>query len=190
MARHQDGTILLRSNRFYVRYQDGDKKPIVFLAVKDADHWIRRRKNKRELSEKLEALRDKVMRQVNDRHGAPASQNVTSMTIGEFWEESFVPSWKDRELHASTTDGYTKTWDLYLKDHLSKRRLIDYRTPDASKFLTSLVTERKLGRNTLAHCRALMSNVFTHAKNHGLIASNPIHDVKIMARVRAPKATE
>jgi integrase len=190
MPRHQDGTIILRSNQFYVRYTEGDKRPIAFLAAKDADHWTRRRKNKLELSEKLEAIREKVMRQVNERHGAHSSTNISSTTIGEFWDESFVPSWKDRELHASTTAGYSKTWSLYLEDHLSKRKLIDYRTPDASKFLTSLVTEKKLGRNTLAHCRALMSNVFAHAKNHGLIASNPIHDVKIMAKVRAPKATE
>jgi len=190
MARHQDGTILLRSNRFYVRYQDGDKKPIVFLAVKDADHWIRRRKNKKELSEKLEALRDKVMRQVNDRHGAHASTNITSMTIGEFWEEEFRQSMLDRKLAASTKAGYEKTWKLYLSDHLSKRRLIDYTTPDASKFLKSLVTENDLNSNTLAHCRALMSNIFALAVVNGLVGKNPIHDAKVVAAVREPNATE
>jgi len=130
------------------------------------------------------------MRQVNDRHGAHASTNITSMTIGEFWEEEFRQSMLDRKLAASTKAGYEKTWKLYLSDHLSKRRLIDYTTPDASKFLKSLVTENDLNSNTLAHCRALMSNIFALAVVNGLVGKNPIHDAKVVAAVREPNATE
>lgn len=193
MSRHQDGTIILRSNRFYVRYTDGDKKPIVFLAVKDADHWTRRRGKKLQLSDKLEASRERVMSAVNARQGNPASHNAISLTIGEFWDSEFLKSLKDRELAASTIAGYEKTWKFYLEPHLAKRKLAEYGTPDASKFLTRLATEKRkngakgLNSNTLDHCRALMSNIFALAVVHGLIVENPVKNSKIVAAKREPR---
>lgn len=191
MSRHQHGTIIQRSGKFYVRYTGADgARPIIFLAVKDADHWTRRRKKKLELSDKLEAARDRVMSAVNARLGASPDRNASSMTVGEFWEKSFVPSWTDRKLASSTVSGYQSVWDYYLEPHLAKRILCQYTTPDASRFLTSLVTERDLNSNSLAHCRALMSNLFSHAQNHGLILANPIAGVKVMAKVRGPRKGE
>lgn len=187
MSRHQDGTIILRSNRFYVRYTDGDKKPIVFLAVKDAHHWTRRRGKRLQISDRLEAARARVMSTVNAQLGAPASRNATSITIGEFWEESFLKSLAERKLAASTIAGYEKTWKFYLEPHLAKRKLVEYSTPDASKFLKSLVTERDLNTNTLAHCRALMSNLFALAVVDGLVVENPVKKAKVVAAIRGPK---
>jgi integrase len=187
MPRHQTGTILLRSKRFYVRYTDGDKKPIVFLAAKDADHWTRRRGKRLELSEKLETARERVMGAVNSRLGAPASRNATSISINEFWDTEFVKSLEDRKLASSTIAGYVKTYALYLKPAIGAKKLVEYTTPDASKFLKGLVTEKKLNTNTLAHCRALMSNVFALAVVNGLIPSNPISGAKVMAKANPPR---
>jgi integrase len=72
-----------------------------------------------------------------------------------------------------------------LKVELETRVLDSYRTVDGSRFLTSLTS--RLGRNALAHARSLASGIFTHALNLGLIETNPWHDVKVLAKVRAPR---
>ncbi|MGA8619651.1 MAG: site-specific integrase [Candidatus Sulfotelmatobacter sp.] len=56
---------------------------------------------------------------------------------------------------------------------------------DGSKFLTGLAA--RLNRNSLAHVRSLCSGIFSHATSLGLIDRNPFRDVKVLAKVRAPK---
>src|SRR5262245_55958326 len=109
--RHQKGTIIERSNAFYVRYytddsENGSRKVTVKLCNADQDHWSRRRGKKTVYSDSIKQLRDEHMLAVNSTRGtAHASQHARSLTIGEFWKKTFKPSWTDRKLRESTIDG-------------------------------------------------------------------------------------
>lgn len=194
MPRHQKGSLIVKGDKFYVRFytedtENGSKKVMAFLCDVDQEHWHERRRKKLIVSDKVKLLRDQFMLKVNANRGV-ATTTRGNPTVGEFWEQTFKPSFGPRGLRASTVHGYDKTWNLYVKAHLEKWKVREYRTPTASRFLTSLVTDKNLGRNTLSHVRACMSSIFAHAVNHGLIDVNPIAGVKIMARVRAPEPTE
>lgn len=99
MARHQRGTIILRSSKFYVRYPTGGKKVAVYLCDEDGEHWARRRRGRLEVSPSVQRKRDEHMLRVNEDHGArrPVSK---PLTFAQFWTEHFVPSMKTRALAA------------------------------------------------------------------------------------------
>jgi len=192
--RHQRGQLIVKGSKFYVRYytentDNGSKKVMRFLCDVDKEHWHERRRRRLVVSDAVRRAHDQFMLKVNENRGVTATA-VGNPTVGEFWEETFKPSFAARGLRPSTVHGYEKTWDLYVKHHLEKWKVREYRTPTGSRFLTSLATEKKLGRNTLSHVRACMSSIFAHAVNHGLIDVNPIAGVKIMAKVKAPQPTE
>jgi integrase len=105
-------------------------------------------------------------------------------TIGEFFEATYLP-WAKETLRYSTWSGSARRWKHYLEEHVSDIALTRYRTVDGSRFLTSLAAKRN--RNSLAHVRSLLSCIFSHALNLGLVENNPMHDVKVLARVRPPK---
>ena len=188
--RYQRGTIIERSGVFYVRYYTDDgTKTTTRLCTVDKEHWFERRRKKLIVADSVKQLRDRVMLEVNARRGR-SMPGGASTTVQDFWDETYVPWWKDRKLRASTMRGYEKTWTTYVQDHLGPRKLGEYRTVDATQFLTRLVKDRNLNRNTLAHVRALMSVLFAHAVSLGLIERNPVHGAKVLAKVPEPKATE
>ena len=190
--RHSRGTIIERSGVFYVRYYtddsgNGSRKATVRLCAVDKEHWFERRKRKLIVSDAVKQLRDKVMVEVNASRG---QLRKSDLTVQEFWDEVYVPSWKDRKLRSSTTRGYEKTWTTYVQDHLANFKLSEYRTADVTQFLTHLVRKRDLNRNTIAHVRALMSALFAHAVSLGIIERNPVAGADVLAKVRAPEKTE
>jgi integrase len=194
MPRHQKGSLIVKSEKFYVRFyttdtDNGSQKVMAYLCDVDKEHWYERRRNKLAVSDQVKQLRDQFMLKVNANRGVPQTR-VGNPTVGEFWDQTFKPSLTVRGLRPSTILGYDKIWNGDLKSHLEKWKVREYRTPTASRFLTALATERNLGRNTLSHVRACMSSIFSHAVNHGLIDVNPIAGVKIMAKVRRPEPTE
>ncbi|MGH9642329.1 MAG: hypothetical protein ACRD3Q_07865 [Terriglobales bacterium] len=169
--RHSRGTIIERSGIFYVRYYtddsaNGSRKATARLCAVDKEHWFMRRKGKLVVSDAVKQARDRAMLEVNASRG---QLRKSDLTVQEFWNEVYVPSWKDRKLRSSTINGYTKTWTTYLDDHLGGVKLSEYGTADATRFLTQIVKKRDLGRNTLAHVRALMSAIFAHAVSLGII---------------------
>jgi len=194
--RHSRGTIIERSNILYVRYytddsENGSRKATARLCAVDKEHWFERRKRKLIVSDAVKQLRDQVMLEVNRKRGQHTNHD---MTVQEFWDQVYVPSWADRQLRSSTRRGYEKTWSTYVQAHLGKRRLAEYATKDATNFLTQLVRRGKRGdglsQTTHAHVKALMSAVFAHAVSLGLIEHNPIKGAKLLTKARAPRPTE
>jgi len=189
MSRHQRGSIILRSKKFYVRYTVDGKKVAVFLCDEDRDHWARRRRGKLEVSASVQRKRDEQMLRVNDAHGA-RRPTQKRLTFTEFWSEYFVPSFGPRNLSPRTIKGYKETWTLYLEPSLKDRRLDEFHAPDVSQLLTRLVTEKDLGKNTLAHARALLSSIFAIAMSMGFARANPVAGVKVLADPRQPEKRE
>jgi len=181
--RYQTGTVYERSGVFYVRYYrteliDGKPQRVQrseFLCDRDDKHYSKTCKAVRQKQEDF-------MRGVNAQ--TPRQAQRRDQLVTEFWEKTYLP-WVESEKRASTINGYKGIWNQRLKDHFEGRMLADYQTVDGSQYLTALAKE-KLGRRTIAHIRSLASGIFSHAVNLGLLDSNPWHEVKILAKVKAP----
>lgn len=107
--------------------------------------------------------------------------------VTEFWHRTYLP-YLERTTKASTLHGYKKVWSQHLVLHLAGFTLRVYKMVDATRFLTSLA-ERGLGTRTVAHVRSLLSGLFRHALQTGLIESNPVRDAGSLTPARMPDAT-
>jgi len=183
--REQKGTVVKRSDGFYIRY------------YKDGDGGSRTKVTERlcDLDANAATLRTRqrsFMTGINNAQQIALSSptEAAPLTIGGFWSATYLP-WAKNNLRYSTSRGYKKLWEQYLKDALDEEQLSTYRTIDATEFLTKLAA--KLNRNSLAHVRSLMSGIFTLAANSkgangkALVDQNPMRDVKVLVKVRRPK---
>ena len=79
---------------------------------------------------------------------------------------------------------------MYLRPRLTKITLRDFRCVDATNLLADIHREHKLGRATLRHCKALLSVIFAHAKQAGILdGENPAQDAGIPRAAEASKPT-
>jgi integrase len=186
--RKQQGTIVERSNAFWVRfYRDG----VDGARVKVTERLCDKTKEFFTVdSTSVKLLRDAHMAQINAEHhkeiSAPAPlPQEAPLTIGAFVLTTYLP-WVKENRRFSTHRGYKNIWEQYLKTEMESKPMGSYRTVDGSKFLTGLAS--RLNRNSLAHIRSLCSGIFSHATSLGLVDRNPFNrDLKILAKVRPPK---
>jgi integrase len=181
--RYQTGTVYERSDVFYIRYYRTELIGGKSTRAQRSE-WLCDRDDKH-YSKTCKAVRQKqedFMRGVNAQ--SPRQTQRRDQLVTEFWANTYLP-WVEAEKRASTIGGYKGIWSQRLKEHFDGRMLGEYQTVDGSQYLTALAKE-KLGRRTIAHIRSLASGVFSHAVNLGLLDSNPWHEVKILAKVKAP----
>jgi integrase len=177
--REQTGTVVKRSDGFYIRYyKDGDgvrtkvTERLCDLTVLDL--------------KKRTLLARSHMSAINNAHHASLRSTAPApvLTVGAFWEKVYQP-WVKKNKRFSTHRGYEGVWNLYVKAELATHPINTYRTIDASEFLTGLTT--RLNAKSLSHVRALMSGIFAHAANtkdandNPYVDRNPIRDVKVLA---------
>ena len=148
------------------------------LAEKDDVHYSPK-------SSALKRLMAEHMVAVNNR---AHSESGPDQLASDFFEETYRP-WCEANKKHSTSLSYKHIWPQHLAEHFGGRALGSYRTNDASKFLTSLA-EKGYGRNTISHARSLMSGMFSHAVNLGLLAANPMRDAKALSKMKPPGETE
>jgi integrase len=181
--RHQTGYIFQSaSGSFHIRYYSTEivnGQPVRvqkshLLCRKDARHFSKSCKAVRLLAEDF-------MRTVN------TGSHEGDLRIADFWETTYLPFVK-QNMKSSTVTGYEQIWNQHLKAHFNGTLLSEYKTHLASAFLYSLTTSQ--GRQTLNHIRSLMSGIFSHAVNMGLITVNPMTGCRILGKVRPPKPTE
>jgi integrase len=180
--RYQTGSVYERCGAFFIRYYRTELRAGQLKRTQRMEHLCD--KDDKHYSKTCRAVRQKqeeFMHAVNSQSPKRVSRD---QPITEFWEQTYFPYVKEN-LRASTSSGYKAIWEQRLKDHVAGRTLQDYQTVDGSQYLTALAKE-KLGRRTIAHVRSLASGMFSHAVNLGLLDSNPWHEVKILAKVKAP----
>jgi integrase len=175
--KHQQGSVWLRGSSFYVRYYGPDRRQKTeFLCKKDDKHHSRTCKPVRDLAAK-------VVARVNS--GVAAASE--SPSVREFWDGTYLP-FAEKNLRPSTVDSYKDLWDRHLKPHFDGARLGEYKSSDATEFLTALAG--CLGRNSLNHVRSLMSGIFSHACALGKAERNPMREAKVLGRARVPGQTD
>jgi integrase len=189
-ARHQQGHLYaVKSSNgkpasFHVRYrvvEMVDGQPVrVQRSTKLAD------RDDRFTSLSCKALliaKDDFMATVN---GTTARQE--DLLITEFWDTTYLVHIQ-REMKPSTLNGYLKIYSKYLSPAFKGLRFSEVTCSTVTKMLTGFVRKHNLSTQSLAHIRSLMSGMFRHAKQLGLIAMNPVHDATSLTKTKASKET-
>ena len=182
MRREQNGTIILRSGKWYVSYWQ-QRNINGTVERKRVTHYLGEKK--RGNKDDIEAGCKRFMATVNTNTCAVKPEYV--LTIVDFVDSVCMP-WVTANKRAATVNGYEKLWKTHLKEHFGNVLLRDYQPRHATVFLTKLA-EKGMGLNAVSHVRSLMSGVFRHAAALGYTAANPIHLAKVLVTPRAPKAT-
>jgi integrase len=130
----------------------------------------------------VQPLLDEKLKQVNAQRKSPAARkNIaeSTLSVGEYWTECFWP-YAQREFKPSTCNGYKTLWKMYLETRLTATTMRDFRCVTATKLLLAIYDEHKLGKCTLKHCKSLLSAIFRHAKQNGVLdGENPLRDAGI-----------
>ncbi len=185
MRREQNGSIILRSGKWYATYWER-RNINGTVERKRLTHYLGEKttRGKRPPSS-IEAECKQHMATINANTQAVKPEHV--VTITDFVDTVYLP-WVRANKQPSTTHGYEQIWNANLKPHFGSMLLRDYQPSNATVFLTQLA-ERGLGLNAVNHTRALMSGIFRHAAALGYITSNPIHLAKLLVAPAAPKET-
>ncbi len=133
----------------------------------------------------VETILQEKLKPLND-----GKQTVEStMSVAKFGDEVFLPH-ADKETRPSTAHGYRSNWLRYLRPRLQKITVRDFRCVDATRLLADIHRAHDLNMTTMKHLKALLSGIFTYAKQLGAIDGvNPVTDAGISRKVRAPKPT-
>jgi integrase len=117
---------------------------------------------------------------------AEPKQAGADVLLSDFWDRTYLP-FTEQNLKTSTVTGYKQIWQQHLRAHFGETKLTDYRTSTASKFLLTLTP--RLGLRSLNHVRSLMSGIFSHAVNLGMLEVNPMVGCKILGKVKSAQPT-
>src|SRR5271157_3816915 len=169
MRREQNGTIILRSSKWYVSYWE-QRSVNGTVERKRVTHYLREKTTRgKHPPADIEDDCKRHMATVNANTCAVKPEHV--LTIVDFVDSVYMP-WVRANKRAATVNGYEKIWKAQLKDHFASGLLRDYQPRIATALLTKLA-EKGMGLNAVSHVRSLMSGVFKHAAALGYVNANP-----------------
>lgn len=182
--REQTGSVVKRSDGFYIRYyKDGDGN--VRTKVTELLCDLSTPEKKRTL------LQHSHMSAINNAHHtalkSPTAE-APAMTVGAFYQTVYLP-WLKANRRFSTVRGYEIVWKLYVRPELEITPLHTFTTIDACDLLDRTVTVKKLNQNTLASVKSLCSGIFSKAcrtKGSG-VTVNPWREASESVKVRKAK---
>lgn len=181
-GRHQTGYIWKKGHFWYGRWYED-----VFV-----DGSVRRKPRAKKLApyndryrteKDVRPILDEILRPINSGQSSPHG----TMTVAKFYEVSFYPHIK-AERKPSTAVAYDSIWQPYLSPLLQDHILRDFRCVDATNVLAAIHKKHEVGRKTLRNCKALLSSVFTYAKQTGVLDGiNPVKDAAIPSKAAKAK---
>jgi len=125
------------------------------------------------------------LRPINEGRARPES----TLPLAEYVERFYLP-FVEENFKPSTCAGYKNIWEDYVKPHIGRGVVRDFRTVDAATLLAEVYRAHGVGRTTLKHVKAFLSGVFTYAKNQGVLDGlNPVQDAMIPKKAPAPLET-
>jgi len=123
----------------------------------------------------VQPLLDEILAPINSGKAKPES----TLSVFDYGEDHCLP-WVRENCKPSTIAGYEAYWDSYLAPRLKKISLRDFRTVDAADLLADLHRSHGHGREMLKKSKAILSGIFTMARNVGVLDQpNPIPGTKI-----------
>ncbi len=183
--REQNGSIILRSGKWYVTFWEKRNVNGAFLRKRVTRYLGEKTTKGKHPPGDIEAACKRHMATINANTQAVKPEHV--LTVTDFVDTVYLP-WVRANKRAATINGYEKLWKTNLQEHFENRLLRDYQPADATVFLTKLA-EDGMGENAVKHVRSLMSGIFKHAAALGCATTNPIHFAKVLVKPAAPKNT-
>lgn len=180
MSRYQRGHIYEAFGAFHVRFYQTELRDGQLARVQKSHRLCAKdRKHYSEKSKPVRLLCDEFMRGVNT-----ATLTEQDMTIGQFWQERYLPYCEqivkltgEPRKKASTIRGYMQIWRQHLETHFGKLTLQEYEPHLGTRFLQSLSGTQ--AKNTIKHVRACASSLFRRAVVEQRIKTNPWRDVQM-----------
>ena len=179
--REQTGTVVKRSDGFYIRY------------YKDDPDGVRTKVTERlcDLNtppKKIELLQRSFISGINLSHREVlhSPTEAPAVTVGGFWVATYWP-WVQENKRWSTARGYEYVWKMYVKPELETTQLDTYTTAKACALLDHMATVKKLNENTLASVKSLCRGIFAMATRKDIIKINPWREAKESVKVRPAK---
>lgn len=183
--RHQEGYIWKKGSHWYGRWYDDvlvDGQIVRKAKVKQLAPYCDRYRNPSD----VQSLLDDILRPINEGKSDPRG----TMTVVKFYENHFRPHVK-ADCKPATAVTYDSTWTLYLSAHLGSAIMRDFRCVDATNLFSEIHAHHGVGRTTLRKCKAVLSAVFTYAKQTGVLdGMNPVIDAGIPKKAHKSKPTQ
>jgi integrase len=182
-VRYQEGHLYVHHDAWYVRYRE---------RVRQEDGSIKLHQKASRLGSledypsesHIKPLLGEFLCKLNAGNFTPEP----GMTLTEFVEKIYLPFLEEKR--ASTKKGYEEIWNNHICDRVGKIRLRNFRTVNANTMLRAIAGEDDLSKTTLQHIKAVLSAIFTHAKNEGAFdGANPVQGTRIPNNAREPAET-
>jgi integrase len=182
-VRYQEGHLYVHHDAWYVRYRE---------RVRQVDGSITLHQKASRLGSledypsesHIKPLLGEFLCKLNAGNFTPEP----GMTLTEFVEKIYLPFLEGKR--ASTKKGYEEIWKNHIRDRVGKIRLRNFRTVIANRMLRAIADENDLSKTTLQHIKAVLSAIFTHAKNEGAFdGANPVQGTRIPNNAREPVET-
>jgi hypothetical protein len=182
-VRYQEGYLYVHRGSWYVRFRN---------RVRQEDGSTRLRQQ----AKRLGSVKDfphkaqimPVLTEYMQRVNAGKFMPEASMTLKEFIDKIYLVYIEEKR--ASTKKGYAEIWKNHICDRVGHIQMREFRTVHASRMLQAIADENDLSKTTLQHIKAVLSGIFTHAKNEGAFdGANPIPGCRIPGNAREPGET-
>jgi integrase len=178
----QQGQVFKRNGSWYVRFyrdeiQDG--APVRRRVCEKLAHYSDDYRSKKDVA----PLVAEILSPVNSGDAQPEG----SLTLTEFVEQRYLPS-RAKKLRPSTMLGYRDMFHKYVKTRAGHIRLRDFHTKDGRHLFDRISEEMpNLSHTTLMHVKAMMSGIFTYARQEDAVrGANPMQGVKADGRRYKP----
>jgi len=182
-VRYQEGHLYVHHDAWYVRYRE---------RVRQEDGSIKLQQKASRLGSledypsesHIKPLLAEFLSKLNAGNFTPEP----GMTLTQFVEKIYLPFLEEKR--ASTKKGYEEIWNNHVRDRVGKIQLRNFRTVNANRMLRAIADENDLSKTTLQHIKAVLSGIFTHAKNEGAFdGANPVQGTRIPNNAREPAET-
>jgi len=182
-VRYQEGYLYVKRGSWFVRFRNRVRREDGSIGLKQKAKRLGSLKDY-PLKSQIMPVYTGYMQRVNAGKFMPEA----SMTLKQFVDEIYLGYIEEKR--ASTKKGYAEIWKNHICDRVGHIPVREFRTVHASRMLHAIADENDLSKTTLQHIKAVLSGIFTHAKNEGAFdGANPIPGCRIPTNSRGPGET-
>ncbi len=178
----QKGQIFRTGGSWYLRFYQDDIEDEQSVRKRVCKRLAYHRDDYRSRKDVL-PLANEILAPVNGGDAQPEG----SLTLTEFVEQRYLPS-HAKKLRPSTMRSYRDLFRSLVRDRAGHVRLRDFHTKDGQHYFDKIAEDMPhLSHQSLLRVKALLSSVFTYAKQEDAVrGTNPVQGVKFAGRRYKP----
>jgi integrase len=180
--REQKGSVIRKSNAWYVRYADWRIENGERVRKQDLMHKLgpvlKEHSKLRRPPEYIQTMQQEFMDRVNSSLTTPDACSTISQFVDNVW---LAGKAEDQDVYASSTfDNYKDYWKTKLKPRIGNCLLRDFTTGQAETALNDVKRlHPNISKATLHKLRCMMSAIFKRAISLDLRTHNPCREVTL-----------